>query len=608
MPASKVSETDFRLALALQSQRRLRDAEAVYLRILNSDRFNLRALEALGRLRSQQKRFSEAEAPLRALVKRAKGSADAHHLLGFVLTGLGDFPAAVRSYQKAVSLKADFPEARNNLGYALHRSGQHEAALAQFDKAIELLPVFPDAYHNRGSALVALGRRNEGLVALQTALAQRPAHLAARSDLANLLADLRYGEDATLQDLSGTLDVDTLTAVGDIYQHREEYELAKRAFLGARLRDQGSRNARIGLADAYQNLGDPAAARLLLEGMLRGEGRSTEVLVKIANLTFSRPGPDILREFDRISERDLSDEARIGVAFARGRLLHLSGKWSEAWTTLADINREVWERVGDERAAERSREESVLASLRAHSPRTADADKSRPTLLFILGTSRSGKTVVESALSTIKDVRRGMEDPLVRDALSFARRNAAVPDADADADDSDNSDDVRRLFRVAYFEALERRGDGRKILTSTNPGLVRRAAWLADTLPNARFLFVTRNPEDTALSLMLKHYKTGHCYSYDREASFEHIEWYERMISQFTTIYPGISRSVCYDEVVDRPELIYRAVDDLCDISIGKPKELPILADDRSCAQPYIPLLRDGIPQRDLPYRGGGVA
>jgi len=584
--------------MALQSQRRLRDAEAVYLRILNSDRFNLRALEALGRLRLQQKRFGEAEVPLRALVKRAKGSADAHHLLGFVLTGLGDFSAAVRSYQKAVSLKADFPEARNNLGYALHRSGQHEAALAQFDKAIELLPVFPDAYHNRGSALVALGRRHEALVALQAALAQRPAHLAARSDLANLLADLRYGEDATLQDLSGTLDVDTLNAVGEIYLHREEYELAKRAFLGARLRDQGSRNAQIGLADAYQNLGDAAAARLLLEGIPRGEERTTAVLVKIANLIFSKPGPDILQEFDRISARGLSDEARIGVAFARGRLLHLSGKWSEAWTTLADINREVWEGVRNERAAERSREESVLASLRAHSPRIPDADKSRPTLLFILGTSRSGKTVVESALSTIKDVRRGMEDPLVRNALSFARRNAAVPDADADPDDSD---DVRRLFRTAYFEALERRGDGRKIFTSTNPGLVRRAAWLADTLPNTRFLFVTRNPEDTVLSLMMKHYKEGHCYSYDREASFEHIEWYERMISQFTAIYPGISRSVCYDEVVDRPELIYRAVEDLCNISIAEPKELPILADDRSCAQPYIPLLRDGIPERDLP-------
>ena len=590
--ASKVSESDFRLALTLQSQRRLRDAEAVYLRILGSDRFNVRALEALGRLRLQQKRYSEAVAPLRTLVKRAKGAADAHHLLGFVLTGLGDYSAAVRSYQRAVSLKPDFPEARNNLGYALLQSGQHEAALAEFDRAIELLPVFPDAYHNRGSALVALGRRDDALAALQTALVQKPAHAGARSDLANLLADLRYGEDARLQNLSGALDVDTLNALGDTYLVEEEYELAKRVFLGARLRDQGSYQAEIGLADAYQNLGDHVAARQLLEGMLSRGTRNAEVLVRIANLTFSQPGPSILQEFDRISVRDLGDEARIGVAFAKGRLLHLSGKWSQAWTTLAEVNREVWEKVRDERAEERLREERALASLRAHSPRTPDEDVSRPTLLFILGTSRSGKTVAESALSTIGDVHRGMEDPLVRNALAFARRNAAVLGPEADPDDSD---EVRRLFRASYFEALERRGDQRKIFTSTNPGLVRRAAWLADTLPNARFLFVTRNPEDTVLSLMLKLYKEGHYYSYDREASFEHIDWYERMMSRFTAIYPGISRSVGYEEIVESPEILYASVEDLCGVSIERPKVAPVVTDDRSCAQPYISLLRDGL-------------
>lgn len=594
MPASKVFESDFRLALILQSQRRLRDAELVYLRILGSDRFNPRALEALGRLRLQQKRYGEAVPPLRTLVKRLSGSADAHHLLGFALTGTGDFSAAVRSYQKAVSLKADFPEARNNLGYALHQSGQHEAALAQFDKAIALLPVFPDAYHNRGNALVALGRRQEALVALQAALEQKPAHIAARNDLAKLLADLRYGDDAALQHLSGTLDIDTLNAVGDIYLDREEYELARRVFLGARLRDQASPGALVGLADAYQNLGDPAAARLILDEMLRLGMRKTEVLVKIANLTFAGPCDHVLLELDRIKIGDLGDDARINVAFARGRLLHLSGKWSQAWTTLTEINREVWQRVREDRVKERLREEEVMASLQTHTPRLAPEDKSRPTLLFILGTSRSGKTVIEEALSTIQGVHRGMENPLVRNALSFARRNAAMSGSGADRDDSD---EVRALFRSSYLEALDRDGHRQKLFTSTSPGLVRRAAWLADTLPNVRFLFVTRSPEDTALSLMLKHYKSDNYYSYDLDASFEHIDWYRNVMSKVTDIYPDISRTISYEDAVENPEIIYRSVSDLCCLNLDGSKIFPSVADDRSCAQPYSSMLRDRLAQ-----------
>ncbi|TIM13651.1 MAG: tetratricopeptide repeat protein [Mesorhizobium sp.] len=604
MPASKVSESDFRLAVTLQSRRRLRDAEVVYLRILDSDRFNVRALEALGRLRLQQKRYSEAVSPLRTLVKRVKGSADAHHLLGFALTGLGNWSGAVRNYQKAISLQADFPDAHNNCCYALHQLGQYEAALAHIDKAIDLLPVFPDAYHNRGSALVALGRRHEALVALQTALVQKPTHVAARSDLAKLLADLRYGDDATLQHLSSALDIDTLNAVGDIYLHREEYELAKPVFLGTRLRDQGSYDALIGLVNAYQNLGDSVAARLLLGEMLRRGMRKAEVLVKIANLTFAEPGTHILHELDQIRVGDLSDDARISVAFARGRLLYLSGKWSQAWTTLTEINRQVWERVREERVEESLHEKRALASLQTHTPQPLLEDKSRPTLLFILGTSRSGKTVVESALSGFGEVHRGMENAFVRNALSFARRNAAMVGSEIASDDSH---EVRTLFRQSYFEALDQRVSGHKIFTTTNPGLIRRAAWLADTLPNVRFLFVTRDTQDTALSLMLKQYKKAHYYSYDLEASFEHIEWYHEMISEFAATYPGISRTVSYEDIVTDPEIIYQAVEELCDVSIDTSKAMPILADDRSCAQPYRSLLRDSLAQVDHLNRPGSV-
>jgi hypothetical protein len=282
----------------------------------------------------------------------------------------------------------------------------------------------------------------------------------------------------------------------------------------------------------------------------------------------------------------------------------LSGKWLQAWTTLTEINRHVWERVREERVEESLHEKRALASLQTHTPQPLLEDKSRPTLLFILGTSRSGKTVVESALSGFGDVHRGMENAFVRNALSFARRNAAMVGSGIASDDSH---EVRTLFRQSYCEALDQRVSGHKIFTTTSPGLIRRAAWLADTLPNVRFLFVTRDTLDTVLSLMLKQYKKGNYYSYQLEASFEHIEWYHQMISEFATTYPGISRTVSYEDIVTAPEIIYQAVKELCDVRIDMSKAMPILGDDRSCAQPYRSLLRDSLAQVDHLNRSGSV-
>src|SRR5690606_11470679 len=131
------------------------------------------------------------------------------------------------------------------------------AALAEFDKAIELFRVFPDAHHNRGAALIKLGRRHEALVALQAALDQKPTLLAARGDLANLLAELRHGEKSPSDTSQIAIDVDILNALGRIYLDRREHELARRTFHGVWLRDPTSLDARTGLADAYHNLEDP---------------------------------------------------------------------------------------------------------------------------------------------------------------------------------------------------------------------------------------------------------------------------------------------------------------------------------------------------------------
>src|SRR5262249_13405132 len=133
--------------------------------------------------------------------------------------------------------------------------------------------------------------------------------------------------------------------------------------------------------------------------------------------------------------RDPSEDAaefETAVAFVRVAALDRARRHAEAWEHALAANRAVFaaHRADWEQAS--NREHVILAWLRANSIQPADGgnDARYPISLFILGPSRSGKTVMEQLVGSLDGVKRGYENPSVDIALRRAFQSAGLLSSD----------------------------------------------------------------------------------------------------------------------------------------------------------------------------------
>ena len=217
-------------AVAFHQRGQLKEAQAIYVQILNRQPDQFDALQLLGTLAAQTQNPATAvelmtkaltinprHAPThnnRGLVLRELGQldaaiaaydkaiaiapdyVDAYSNRGNALAELRQFTAAIASYDKAISIRPDFAQAHHNRGNALMELKQPEAAIRSYDKAIELQPGFAQAHCNRGNALKGLNRLAAAIASYQQAIALNPDYAAAHANLGTAFLEMGQREAA----------------------------------------------------------------------------------------------------------------------------------------------------------------------------------------------------------------------------------------------------------------------------------------------------------------------------------------------------------------------------------------------------------------------------
>ncbi len=136
------------------------------------------AYEALGQL-------PEALASFQQFLSLQPGAPEAHNAVGNVLWKLGKPLEALPHLHQALRLRPDFPEARNGLGNALLLLGRPDEALDHYREAIRLKPGFPDPWNNAGTVLLDRGKPDEAAAHFREALRRKPDYAEAFNNLAN---------------------------------------------------------------------------------------------------------------------------------------------------------------------------------------------------------------------------------------------------------------------------------------------------------------------------------------------------------------------------------------------------------------------------------------
>ena len=120
------------------------------------------------------RRFEEAIKSYDRALSLRPDNAEVLYARGNALVALERPHDALEAYQRAIRAKPDHAEALCNRGAVLAGLGRNDEALASYDRALAVAPGFGEALSNRGNALKALGRLDEALSSYDRALKARP--------------------------------------------------------------------------------------------------------------------------------------------------------------------------------------------------------------------------------------------------------------------------------------------------------------------------------------------------------------------------------------------------------------------------------------------------
>lgn len=175
---------------------RIDEAEAQFLRILETTPGHIGALNLLAQIRFRGGDAGEAEALLRRAAAADPSHPDTHFNLGVLLGSRGKRTEEIAAYRAALAANPRHANALAHLAGALAATVQPSEALTSADKALAVNQRHPIALNHRGTALWQLGRRDEAIDSIRQAVAAAPDYAAAHRNLGNCLLAQGMAEDA----------------------------------------------------------------------------------------------------------------------------------------------------------------------------------------------------------------------------------------------------------------------------------------------------------------------------------------------------------------------------------------------------------------------------
>ncbi len=547
-----------RLGLVLASLGRLDEAAACYRRAAEIEPDLADAYNNLGNILRHQGRFDEAAAAYRRVIDIDSGYETAHNNLGMALSGLGRIEEAIACFRRALEINPRFAKAHNNLAGALRDGGDLDEAIAHYRQAADLDPDSAEAFNNLGIVLEARGRTDEAIAAYRRAIAIKPDYAAAHNNVGNALR-AREKLDEAIASFRRALEIAPEMAVahnnlGIALRTQEKIDEAIASYRRALEIDPGYAEAHNNLGNIFKDLGRNDEAVACYDRAIEIRPDFAEAHFNRAKLHTFYAGDPALEKLKEFHERgDVPEEHKSNLFYSLGKAHDESGLYDEAFEFYRRANEEKGkEHAFDPRNHRRGRNEVINAFREPRPVSGARSEGEHPIPIFVVGMSRSGKTLVESLLAQHPDVHGAGETHHWTEAMQAVLAESAITVPYPHCLPSLGSDAIAGMGR-GYLRAISERAPGSRYVVDTMPANYPFVGLIREAIPEARLVFCRRDPLDHCLFVYFYAYRTGNGYSYDLDHVASYYADYHRLLDHWQRLYGNHIHSVRYEELVRDP-------------------------------------------------------
>lgn len=184
--------------------------------------------------------------------------------------------------------------------------------------------------------------------------------------------------------------------------------------------------------------------------------------------------------------------------------------------------------------------------------------RSNPRAIFIVGMPRSGTTLVEKILACLDGVEAGGEN----EAFEFlaaqyywdlAQGHRPPP--------AQLPQETLNGMAAVYWDKTQH---SQSVVTDKMPHNFRHLGLICQTMPDARIVYMKRDPRDVCLSIFCRVFSEAHRYAVDVDWLAHFYAQTERMKRHWMARFPDRILDVNYETLVDQPVEQTQAIADFC--------------------------------------------
>ena len=405
---------------------------------------------------------------------------------------------------------------------------------------------------SRAHRLLAAGQPEAALATLCPAL-RGAATVDARHSLA-LEALLRLGRRRAAGELLdaacalGAASPDALDALAFYARRLDRHELSSALYRRAAETAQDDAQLWYNLATSERSLGRLTAAAEACNRALRLEPQRFGAVLLRSELLRATPDTNHVDELRANLAGDIGGAGRMFLAYALGKELHDLGRYDEAFQAFAlgaQTRRQSlrYDVAEDERKLARIRSAYSGQAPRSKTP------SSPARHVFIVGLPRSGTTLTERILGALPGVHSNGET----DNFAAALLRAAPPGA-GDIFERCARADAAKVAEI--YEALAAPEGAAGTILEKLPMNYLYLGAIARALPEARFVWLRRQPLDSCFAMFRTLFGEAYPFSYDFEDLARYYAAYARLMDHWSATLGERVLAVDYEALVETPAAV----------------------------------------------------